>query len=210
MQIAFAVVVKFVRCWCRETAMAEVRRVEEKRRSGLTLHARLGRQDKAGFPAAGTSFLSVCLHVVLGRSPTFPSRRASGAFADYYSLSMLRGPSPATYGESEMAVSSLAQVFLRCITRTAFPVSRDHVRLPIVVSWRATKTTFVSAPARAAIAAAGKKPRAESARRGDARPASSVKSIGRSGALAAIRTGTPAPGREATGSTRGGGALQRR
>jgi hypothetical protein len=35
MQIAFAVVVKFVRCWCRETAMAEVRRVEEKRRSGF-------------------------------------------------------------------------------------------------------------------------------------------------------------------------------
>jgi hypothetical protein len=25
-------------------------------------------QDKAGFPAAGTSFLSVCLHIVLGRS----------------------------------------------------------------------------------------------------------------------------------------------
>ena len=51
--------------------MAEVRRVEEKRRSGLTLHARLGRQDKAGFPASGTSFLSFCLHVVLGRAPTF-------------------------------------------------------------------------------------------------------------------------------------------
>jgi hypothetical protein len=30
-----------------------------------------GRQDKAGFPASGTSFLSVCLHIVLGRSPTF-------------------------------------------------------------------------------------------------------------------------------------------
>jgi transglycosylase-like protein with SLT domain len=30
-----------------------------------------GWQDKAGFPASGTSFLSVCLHIVLGRSPTF-------------------------------------------------------------------------------------------------------------------------------------------
>jgi hypothetical protein len=29
-----------------------------------------------------------------------------------------------------MAVSSLAQVFLRCITRTAFLVLRDNVRLP--------------------------------------------------------------------------------
>jgi hypothetical protein len=28
-------------------------------------------QDKAGFPASGTSFLSFCLHIVLGRSPTF-------------------------------------------------------------------------------------------------------------------------------------------
>src|SRR5216684_1363461 len=93
-----------------------------------------------------------------------------------------------------MAVSSLAQVFLRCITRTALLVLRDNVRLPIVVSWRATKTTFVSVPARSAIAAADKKPRAESARRVDARPASSERSIGRSGALAAIRTGTPAPG----------------
>jgi hypothetical protein len=30
-----------------------------------------GWQDKAGFPASGTSFLNVCLHIVLGRSPTF-------------------------------------------------------------------------------------------------------------------------------------------
>jgi hypothetical protein len=30
-----------------------------------------GWQDKAGFPAAGTSFLSFCLHIVFGRSPTF-------------------------------------------------------------------------------------------------------------------------------------------
>jgi len=38
---------------------------------------------------------------------------------------------------------------------------------------------------------AGKKPRAGSARHVDARPASSVRSIRRSGPLAAIRTGTP-------------------
>jgi hypothetical protein len=51
--------------------MAEVRRVEEKRRNELTLPARLGRQDKASCLAAGTSFLSFCLHIVFGRSPTF-------------------------------------------------------------------------------------------------------------------------------------------
>ena len=28
-------------------------------------------QDKAGFPASGTAFLRFCLHIVLGRSPTF-------------------------------------------------------------------------------------------------------------------------------------------
>jgi len=35
--------------------------------------ARFGRlpPDKAGFPASGTSFLSFCLHIVLGQSPTF-------------------------------------------------------------------------------------------------------------------------------------------
>ena len=31
---------------------------------------RLRRQDKAGCPASGTAFLSVCLHIVLGRGPT--------------------------------------------------------------------------------------------------------------------------------------------
>jgi hypothetical protein len=38
----------------------------------------------------------------------------------------------------------------------------------------------------------------------------SVRSIARSGALAAIRTGISEPGREAAGSTRRAGALQRR
>jgi hypothetical protein len=118
---------------------------------------------------------------------------------------MLREPSPATCRKSKMAVSSPAQVFPRCITRTSYLVLRDNVRLPIVVRWRATKTTSVSVPARSAIAVAGKKPGAGSARHGDARPVSSVRSIGRSGAPAAIRTGIPEPGREAAGSTRGAG-----
>ena len=62
-----------------------------------------------------------------------PSRSASGAFSDLRSLSTLQEPSPAIGCKSEMAVSSPAQVFPRCITRTAFLVLRDNVRLPIVV-----------------------------------------------------------------------------
>ena len=38
------------------------------------------RQDKAGFPASGTSFLSVCLHIVLGRSPTFDRAQRAALF----------------------------------------------------------------------------------------------------------------------------------
>jgi hypothetical protein len=56
----------------------------------------------------------------------------SGAFSDYHSFPMLREPSPAIGCKSEMAVSSPAQVFLRCITRTAFLVLRGDLRLPIV------------------------------------------------------------------------------
>jgi len=47
--------------------MAEDRRVEEKRRNELTLPTRLGRQDKASCLAAGTSFLSICLHIIFAR-----------------------------------------------------------------------------------------------------------------------------------------------
>jgi hypothetical protein len=92
-----------------------------------------GWQDKAGFPASGTSFLSVCLHIVLGPSPTSHRDQRAALFSNYHSLSVLREPSPAIGGKSKMAVSSPAQVFPRCITLTAFPVLRDSVRLPIVV-----------------------------------------------------------------------------
>ena len=92
-----------------------------------------GWQDKAGFPASGTSFLSVCLHIVLGRAPTFRRDGRAALLLDYHSLSMLREPSLGTYCKSEIAVSSPAQVFPRCITRTAFLILRDNVRLPIVV-----------------------------------------------------------------------------
>src|ERR1700681_4140661 len=37
-------------------------------------------QDKAGFPAAGTSFLSFCLHIVLGRSQTYRRDQRAALF----------------------------------------------------------------------------------------------------------------------------------
>jgi hypothetical protein len=41
---------------------------------------RLRRQDEAGFPASGTSFLSICLHIVLGRAPTFRREERAALF----------------------------------------------------------------------------------------------------------------------------------
>src|ERR1700726_3931371 len=60
-------------------------RVEEKRKSGLTLHARLRRQDKAGFPASGTSFLSFCLHIVFTQL-VLSRRGEAGALLMFSSL----------------------------------------------------------------------------------------------------------------------------
>jgi hypothetical protein len=39
-----------------------------------------GWQDKAGFPAAGTSFLSLCLHIVFGQSAAFRRDQRAARF----------------------------------------------------------------------------------------------------------------------------------
>jgi hypothetical protein len=44
-----------------------------------TLGARLGRQDKAGCPASGTSFLNCCLHIVFARLGLDAARCGDGA-----------------------------------------------------------------------------------------------------------------------------------
>ncbi|MBR0823159.1 hypothetical protein [Bradyrhizobium liaoningense] len=53
--------------------MAEVRRVEEKRRNELTLNARLGRRDKRGSPvepqAIGMAWVLACQSVVARAAP---------------------------------------------------------------------------------------------------------------------------------------------
>ena len=51
------------------------------------------------------------------------------------------------------AAPTLAQVFLRYCTTTAFSLLPEAFRLPIVVSWHTTKTTSASVPARSATVA---------------------------------------------------------
>lgn len=61
-------------------------RVTEERRRWRRrpdLSHRLGRQDKAGHPAAGAWRLSVCLHVAFGVSQGRYSNGASGALSDF-------------------------------------------------------------------------------------------------------------------------------
>src|SRR5436190_6741386 len=62
-----------------------MRKVEERRRRELTLQARLGRQDKARFLAAGTSFLGFCLHIGFVELARCAVRCAGGA-ADTFSF----------------------------------------------------------------------------------------------------------------------------
>ena len=67
MQTAVAALVRCVRCCCKECVMFEVQKVAEKRRRGLTLHARLGRRDKRGSPvepqAIGMAWVLACRSV---------------------------------------------------------------------------------------------------------------------------------------------------
>src|SRR6266851_4513298 len=123
MQIAYAVVVKSVRSWCREPAMTEVRKVEEKRGRELTLHARLGRQDT---PRAGPAVLIDCLHIVLSRCQAwFREERAALGRASLL-VSRHGEPSPAMCEEGEAAPLTLMQVFLRTSTMSAFRSCGTH------------------------------------------------------------------------------------
>lgn len=64
------------------TAIEEQRRWSRSRAN----HDRLRGQDKASCLAAGTSFLSICLHIVFWRQPADPARCAGTAEADFPSV----------------------------------------------------------------------------------------------------------------------------
>jgi hypothetical protein len=104
---------------------------------------------------------------------------------------------------------TLAQVFLRYFARGAFRLLREVFQLPIVVPWQATKTTSASVPGRSVIAVVDERLRAGSAGCAVARPAFSARSIRPYAGRAAPPTAWSGPGREAAGSMRGDGALQR-
>ncbi len=64
--------------------MAEVRRVEEKRRNELTLNARLGRRDKRGSPvepqAIGMAWVLACRSVGSRATPCILTNAIKGIF----------------------------------------------------------------------------------------------------------------------------------
>ncbi len=117
----------------REAEMEREQNIRKTCKSRTLTCARSGRQDKAGFPASGTLFLSVCLHIVLGRFPTFNRAQRAALFPIVILFQYFESRRPRHAAKSETAASSPAHAFLRCITRTAFLALRDNVRLPIVV-----------------------------------------------------------------------------
>src|SRR5437879_4607979 len=101
----------------------------------LTLHARLGRQDKARFLAAGTSFLSFCLHIGFERIGFDAARCGDGA-SDAIAF-VFNGPSAIARNVrgrrdrtayADAGISTLLYDNLISLLPDAF-------RLPIVVSW---------------------------------------------------------------------------
>src|SRR6266851_2878891 len=209
MQIAYAVVVKSVRSWCREPAMTEVRKVEEKRGRELTLHARLGRQDKAGPPrrTSGPNRLSAhCFKSVSG----VVSRRASGAWSSFsFGFKARRAVARDVRGRRGRTAYADASISTH-LDDERISLLRHALRLPIVALWHATKTTSASAPARSATVAAERERSAGSAGCGAARPASSVRSIRPCVGRAAIPIAWDGPEREVADSMRAAVAPRRR
>ena len=128
----------------------------ERTRYGTTLHfqkvvqgsdaydATAGRQDKAKFLAAGALFLSFCLHIVFAGLARYAVRCAGGA-AEIFTF-VCNDPSAIARnvrGMRDRSVYAGARI-------SALPCDESIRRLlgvfrpPIVISWRATKTTFAS------------------------------------------------------------------
>jgi hypothetical protein len=136
----------------------------------------LRRQDKASCLAPGTSFLTFCLHIVFAELAPC-AVRCAGSAADAFSF-ICNGSSAIARnvrGGRDRSVYAAAGISTllcdECIWRLL-----GAFRPPIVISWRATKTTFASGPARSAIVVVHGQARAGSAGCADARPASSARS----------------------------------
>ena len=117
---------------------------------------RLRRQDKARFLAAGTSFLRFCLHIGFERIGFDATRCGDGA-SDVIPF-VFNGPSAVVgnvRGRRDRTAHADASVSTLLYDRL-LSLLPDAFRLPIVVRWRAKKTTFVSVLARSAIVVAGR------------------------------------------------------
>jgi hypothetical protein len=135
--------------------MAQVRKVEEKRRNELTLHARLRLQDKASCLAAGTSFPSRCLHIVFRRFGFGAVKRDGGAQAKvlfvFNSLGAIgRGRREARGCHALAGASVSAPGYVACI-----PLLPNATEPTIVVSWHMKNTTSASTAARSAVGGQG-------------------------------------------------------
>ena len=87
-------------------------------------------------------------------------------------FSTVRAAPRAMCGKRETEALTLTQVFPRSSAMSVFQLLRVAFRLPIVVLWHATKTTFAFGPARFVIAVVNGRVRAGSAGWADVPPAS--------------------------------------
>jgi len=169
-----------------------------------------GWQDKARILAAGTSFLSFCLHIGLQRIGFDAARCGDGASDTTFLV--FNGPSAIARnvrGRRDRTAYADAGISTLLYDRL-ISLLPDVFRLPIVVSWHAMKTTSASAPARSAIVTMHAQALAGSAECADARRASLARFIRPSVARAATPTARVEPEREADASMRGAVAPRRR
>ncbi len=94
---------------------------------------RLGRDDKAGFPASGTLFLSFCLPIVLGRSPTFRRDQRAAFFSIIILFQRSESHRPRRAANWRWPYLRRRRYFHAASRGLHFSVLRDNVRLPIVV-----------------------------------------------------------------------------
>jgi hypothetical protein len=134
-------------------------------------------QDKARFLAAGTSFLSFCLHIVFVPLGFDAVRCGDGASDAIFFV--FNGPSAVTrdvQGRRDRTAYADASIST-LLYDNLISLLPDACRPSIVVSWHVTKTTSASALARFVIVVVHGQARAGLVVCAGARPPSSVRSI---------------------------------
>src|SRR6476620_2660908 len=194
----------------KEPEMGREQNIRKTCRIRTLTHARLGRQDKASYLAAGTSFLRFCLHIVFAPLGFDVARCGDGASdTTFFAFNAPSAIARNVRGRRDRTAYADAGISTLLYDRL-ISLLPDVFRLPIVVSWHATKTVFAFAPARSAIVMAHGQARAGSAGCADARRASSARFIKPSVARAAPPTVRGEPDRGVAASMRGAAAPRQR